>query len=232
MSLEYEAESRRERQLAAKRLRAENAALAAEVERLKAINQRTYCAYCGHEEPIDGDGSLIGEHISRCERHPMRGVERELADLRAIFDSPRVMMFADGREPTTNERHLMNLLEWARKDQLRAVADRLDAFRRQDEAAKEVERLKGEASAWARLVEWCEVDPDRDVQLGRSHAFLYAPGGKTAKVYIWHNATERMLPHHTIYLGTPEREATLAECVVAALDLWAKLYGEGKDGGQ
>lgn len=45
----------------------------------RARNERTYCAYCGHEEPIDGDGSLIAQHIATCEKHPMRAVEVKLA---------------------------------------------------------------------------------------------------------------------------------------------------------
>lgn len=68
-------------------------------------------------------------------------ITAERDHLQAIFDAPRVMMFADGREATTNERHLCNLMEWARKDQLRAKEE-LQHFREQWEkshAASEVE---------------------------------------------------------------------------------------------
>lgn len=54
-------------------------ALAAEAK-----NARTYCAYCGHEEPVDGDGSLIACHIRSCEKHPMRAVEAERDKLAAF----------------------------------------------------------------------------------------------------------------------------------------------------
>lgn len=57
-------------------------------------------------------------------------IEAELARLRAerdaalaraeaaeaIINAPREMLFADGREPTTNERHLFNLLTWAQHE--------------------------------------------------------------------------------------------------------------------
>lgn len=49
-------------------------------------------------------------------------VERTKAILRralyaeAILNAPRVMLFADGREPTKNERHLFNLLTWAQHE--------------------------------------------------------------------------------------------------------------------
>ncbi len=52
--------------------------------KLAQLQGGTYCAYCGHEEPIDGDGERIAEHIRTCEKHPMRAIEdrvRELLDL-------------------------------------------------------------------------------------------------------------------------------------------------------
>lgn len=66
--------------------------LVAEVRRLqeaetelKRLKEMTYCAYCGHEEPVDGDGSLIAEHIRACEGHPMRVVEKECQRLRGVL---------------------------------------------------------------------------------------------------------------------------------------------------
>lgn len=56
-------------------------ALAKWDERLMGL--RTYCAYCGHEEPIDADGALIARHIAVCEAHPMRAVEHARDSLRA-----------------------------------------------------------------------------------------------------------------------------------------------------
>lgn len=56
--------------------------LRAEIESLKVS---TYCAYCGHAEPIDGDGGRIAEHIRTCEKHPMRQVEVERDRYRAAL---------------------------------------------------------------------------------------------------------------------------------------------------
>jgi len=42
--------------------------------------------------------------------------EAEVTRLQAILDAPVVMLFADGREPTTNERHLANLLSWRQQE--------------------------------------------------------------------------------------------------------------------
>lgn len=55
-------------------------AIAAEAE-LKQLKTGTYCAYCGHTEPIDGDGERIAEHIRTCEKHPMRAVEARVKEL-------------------------------------------------------------------------------------------------------------------------------------------------------
>ncbi len=57
-------------------------AIAAEAE-LKQLKSGTYCAYCGHTEPIDGDGERIAEHIRTCEKHPMRAVEARVKELEA-----------------------------------------------------------------------------------------------------------------------------------------------------
>lgn len=48
---------------------------------------------------------------------------RRLMWAEAILDAPRVALFADGREPTTNERHLLNLLEWRAKEAAEAKAE-------------------------------------------------------------------------------------------------------------
>lgn len=54
------------------------------------------------------------------DKPPKEWVKRRATLRRAIFaeailNAPRVMLFADGREPTTNERHLANLLEWSQQ---------------------------------------------------------------------------------------------------------------------
>lgn len=41
------------------------------------IKSRTWCAYCGHEIPIDDEASSkISEHIMSCSNHPIRIYER------------------------------------------------------------------------------------------------------------------------------------------------------------
>jgi DNA repair exonuclease SbcCD ATPase subunit len=43
----------------------------------------TYCAYCGIRYPLDDQAAtLVSEHIHTCEKHPMREVERQVAELR------------------------------------------------------------------------------------------------------------------------------------------------------
>ena len=46
----------------------------------------------------------------------------------AILDAPQTALFADGREPTTNERHLLNLLSWREREATQAKEE-LAAFR-------------------------------------------------------------------------------------------------------
>ena len=42
----------------------------------------TYCAYCGASFPLDAPNSstLVTEHIYTCPKHPMRDVEKQLAE--------------------------------------------------------------------------------------------------------------------------------------------------------
>lgn len=65
-----------------------------------------------------------------------------LARFRAVIDMPAKMVFADGREPTTNERHLWNLLTWREAD-LAKQKEQTEYFKQQcDEAGTEIDRLK------------------------------------------------------------------------------------------
>jgi len=50
-------------------------------------------------------------------------VRAERDRLQAILDQPVTMLFADGREPTRNERHLRNLLSWRMKEAEEAKAE-------------------------------------------------------------------------------------------------------------
>ncbi len=59
-------------------------ALAAESE-LAQLYVSAYCAYCGHTEPIDGDGEGIAQHIRTCEKHPMRATEARVKELEALL---------------------------------------------------------------------------------------------------------------------------------------------------
>lgn len=51
-----------------------------------------------------------------------------LRDQLATFTAPSPMLFADGREPTTNERHLANLLSW-REAEARQMKEDIDRLR-------------------------------------------------------------------------------------------------------
>jgi len=59
-------------------------ALVAEMARIKG---ETYCAYCSERFPLDAPdlSAQIGAHIAVCPKHPMRGVEKELAETRALL---------------------------------------------------------------------------------------------------------------------------------------------------
>ncbi len=49
-------------------------------------------------------------------------IRRALA-AEAIINAPVVALFADGREPTTNERHLLNLLSWREREAAEAATE-------------------------------------------------------------------------------------------------------------
>lgn len=64
-------------------LRSQNAALTAEVERLKADASKAVCAYCG--EVCEKDLFVMGQHAAECEKHPIHEViylRSELSRLR------------------------------------------------------------------------------------------------------------------------------------------------------
>jgi hypothetical protein len=89
-----------------------------------------WCHECGTIHAVQGDivnrGPDDGGGFHRVdtllsEAAPERAgrlaaLEAENARLQAVIDKPREMLFADGREPTRNERHLANLLEWRQKE--------------------------------------------------------------------------------------------------------------------
>lgn len=121
-------------------------------------------------------------------------------------------------------------------DEINRLARERDGLRAENaDLAAEVARLRAEASAWASLMAWIPAGVyQRDVYLDWGVVNLHESGRVPVRAYVWCQEDGRKLPDAVVYCGTPEREATLAECVVAALNLWAKLYGggEGKDGGQ
>jgi len=49
---------------------------------LKRRNDRTYCAYCGHEVPLDAEDAeaKVHEHISTCQYHPLNIKIQELEE--------------------------------------------------------------------------------------------------------------------------------------------------------
>lgn len=95
----------------------------------------------------------------------------EIARLRAVLDDPTPMVFADGREPTTNERHLRNLLSWrdleARRTReelahVRAECERVTAGYREQERARirsDVGAVRAELdAAWDAV--WHDAEGD------------------------------------------------------------------------
>lgn len=56
-------------------------------------------------------------------RNVCHALEMENRELRDIISTPRTALFADGRQPTTNERHLLNLLDWRTKEAAEAAAE-------------------------------------------------------------------------------------------------------------
>lgn len=54
-------------------------------EELARIKSFTWCAYCGAEFHLEAPATqfLIGEHIAKCEKHPMRRIEKQLEQLQA-----------------------------------------------------------------------------------------------------------------------------------------------------
>ena len=59
-----------------------------EIDRLRALVDKTYCAYCGAEFLLDGTAaSMVTEHIKTCEKHPMRKVEDLLSATELALDA-------------------------------------------------------------------------------------------------------------------------------------------------
>ena len=87
--------------------------------------------------------------------HP-RAVEVAVAGLRralvaeAILDAPLVALFADGREPSENERCLLNLLSWRER---KAVQAKAEVVRLQALVAALADRVAGQSEALARRAE-------------------------------------------------------------------------------
>jgi hypothetical protein len=74
---------------------------------------------------------------------------------------PTAVVFADGREPTTNERHLLNLLSWREReaienkveiDRLRGIIDSLAARCQQQ---SELLRLLKDGDEWIHVCPDC-----------------------------------------------------------------------------
>jgi len=48
-------------------------------------NRFTYCAYCGERFEADKDANKVSNHFAACEKHPMRKLERQLAEARSVL---------------------------------------------------------------------------------------------------------------------------------------------------
>lgn len=179
-----------------------------------------------------------------------------LARFRAVIDMPAKMVFADGREPTTNERHLWNLLTWREAD-LAKQKEQTEYFKQQcDEAGTEIDRLKqqieghcerivaaseviarnAERSVWTRLEAWRNAGERRCVTIeaitGGWFCFLEQYGqSKDRNVTAYSTKPGRgTYSHNTVHVGTDEQPASLKACVAAALDRWQELHGDRQPG--
>lgn len=72
------------------------------------------------------------QDIARAYAGTVSAIRRAL-HAEAILNAPREMLFADGREPTKNERHLLNLLSWREKESADAKAALADHYRHMEQ---------------------------------------------------------------------------------------------------
>lgn len=101
--------------------------LIAENDKLLEENSRTWCAYCKKEYPRTEDAiRQIREHISTCEKHPMRQVEaerdaaqKEAEERRANFEIMLNRLLSAEQKHAETKAHLNYVL--ADNAQLRAV---------------------------------------------------------------------------------------------------------------
>lgn len=184
-------------------------------------------------------------------------IERLKADnttMRERMNLPAEMVFADGREPTQNERHLFNLLTWREHEakelkreverlrnlngrqamDLQAVRDTVQEYRKEI-----LPEWRAEAEALDRLRAWAAKDVRRDYSLTMEPGeFMLHIGVEIADDSIQSDYQDSWwmvvsgdgdgVPSDgCIVLGSEDNPATLAEMVTAALARWEKLYGEG-----
>lgn len=149
----------------------------------------------------------------------------EIARLCAVINTPSAMVFADGREPTENERHLWNLLTWREADLAKQKEQTAYFQRLCDEAAAKLDRAEAERTARARLEAWLEADRRRDCKVDKFGVHLEsATEDRSVRTWRAHHSGRPDGAHPDVpwirYCGTPERPATLDECILAALELW------------
>lgn len=172
--------------------------------------------------------TLHWDAVAKCDR-----LEAEVKRLQAVIDTPAKMVFADGREPTENERHLWNLLTWREAD-LAKQKEQTEYFKRRcDEAGAKLDQAEAERTALARLTAWQAKYTESRVSWVRTASGYLIVSLRdrcdediagTRWVQAWDRKPSRWPPFAPsdpiVFVGTDERPATLDECIVAALDLW------------
>lgn len=175
----------------------------------------------------------------------LRAVEADYVRLLAIFNEPRVMMSGDGREPTRNEWHLCNLLEWARHGERQAkegyaheiarlqkiiegMAGRIAAAH--DVIAKKAERRP--KTPTQLLVEWLGASRGtRTIDIDQDSVTLVDDQevGKTLRLFVYEQPARLVGWGPEFAAGTYDKPASLDEMILFALAKWRELYG-GKGG--
>lgn len=121
---------------------------------------------------LEQENRILREDVKGIIDRECQTLAQELADVRAerdrlqaILDQPVVMLFADGREPTRNERHLRNLLAWRTKEaeEAKAEATRLRTLIERDRTGlaaglAEVRKIVGGYGWLAREDEWMSYE--------------------------------------------------------------------------
>lgn len=109
------------------------------------------------------------------------------------------------------------------------LRERITAHCERIAAASEVIAKNAERSPLARLEAWLAVDSTRRVynlSAPRVQLTEYVSGREPREVTVWSYPVSPNYACWVVGIGTPDKPATLADCIDAALALWHELYGK------